>query len=373
VSDATNAGAAGAADGARGGRARFGAEEFAIFNTELAAACSRDVPLPSALRVLKSELRDATVRDALDAVARDVEGGADLASAFERRRDVFSPTYVALVRAGLRSGDLPGTLLLFAEESRFTAQLRNNVRAAIVYPALVLFAASLFLAFAGWVLLPGFEGTILDMAGGSYRHMGTLTRMVFALAPVLRFAPAIVLALAVVVGVVWKTLAAGSPRAVSVARFVLGIPLLGRYVQAISLTRFSRLLAAALAAEIPVPEALALAGIASGNAAVRDAARELSERVGGGASIAESLEKDARIFPATLVWMLSLGESRGDVVSALEEYARIQGDRCRRLAEILPTVLSTIVVVTGTIMLSVGVQAVFGPLIGIMRAIGSAE
>ena len=157
-------------------------EEFALFNSELAAACRQGAPLPAAMRTLADELRGARMQEALELVARDVEGGADLASALSRREDCFPPGYVALVRAGLASGDLSGTLLLFSEQARLSARLRRTMARVIAYPTVVIVAATAFLSFAGWVLLPGFEEAFIDMKIGGGR-LPPVTRLVFWLAP----------------------------------------------------------------------------------------------------------------------------------------------------------------------------------------------
>ena len=346
---------------------RFSAEDFAVFNAELAAACRRNVPLPGALRVLSKELRSHAVRDSLEAVARDVEGGADLASAFARRSEVFPPGYVALVDAGLKSGDLAGTLLVFAEEARFSARMRDSLRSAVLYPLLVVFAATLFLSYAGWVLLPEFAKTFDDMLDGG--AVPPLTRLVFAAAPVLGWAPVVFAGACVLATAAWRFFLRGSAKARLVAKMVMTFPVVGSYTHAVALTRFCRTLSNALAAEVPVPEAIALSGLASGNAAVPSAAEELQKKVAEGGAISEGLEEEADVFPATFVWMLSLGESRGEVRPALDEYAKLQEERARRLGEVLPVLTATIVGLLGAVLLGAGVIAVFQPLITLMESI----
>ena len=358
---------------ASGGRRLFeprscGPEEFAVFNAELAGACERGVPLPGALRVLSKELRGSRMREALEAVARDVEGGADLASALARRSDVFPPAYVALVEAGLKAGDLAGTLLIFAEEARFSARVRYNLTSAVAYPMLVVFAATGFLSYAGWVLLPEFESTIIELLEG--KSVPPLSRFVFAMAPVLRWSPVILLGLCVCVVAVWRSLLSGSTKARVSAKLLMSLPGIGSYFHAVALVRFCRTLSSAIAGHIPVPDAVSLAGLASGNAAVASAAEELRRTVAEGGAISEGLEQEGGVFPATLVWMLSLGESRGEVGPSLDEYAKLQEDRARRLGEALPMITAAVVGVLGAVILSIGVMAVFQPLIDLMESLG---
>lgn len=307
------------------------------------------------------------MREALEAVAQDVEGGADLASAFARRSDVFPRGYIALVEAGLQSGDLPGTLLLFAEEARFSARVRYNLRSAVAYPLLVVFAATGFLSYAGWVLLPEFESVFGEMLSG--RKMPPLSRFVFAMAPLLRWSPLILAGLCVGVLLAWRFLLSRSTKARLAAKLLLAIPVVGSYVHAVALTRFCRTLSNAIAGHVPVPQAISLAGLSSGNAAVQSAAEELRKTVAEGGPISAGLQTEGGIFPATFVWMLSLGESRGEVRPALEEYAKLQEDRVRRLGEALPMMTAAVVGVVAAVVLSIGVMAVFQPLIDLMRSL----
>ncbi len=345
------------------------AEDFALFNSELAAACRQGAPLPAALRTLAEELSGARVREALELVARDVEGGADLASALSRRGDCFPPGYVALVRAGLASGDLPGTLLLFSEQARLSARLRRTMARTIIYPLVVVVAATAFLSFAGWVLLPGFEEAFIDMKIGGGR-LPPLTTFVFWLAPAFRWSPAILAGVILVAVVSWRAASRRASSARRLGRLMLAIPGFGSYFRAVALTRFAKTLSNALASGVPAHDAVALAGMASGNAAVLHAAEKVRARAAEGVTLADGIEGEGGVFPLTLVWMLSLGEKRGDVRRPLDEYAALQEDRVRRLGETLPMIVTAIIGILGSILLGLGVMAVFQPLIDLMESLG---
>jgi len=344
-------------------------EEFALFNSELAAACRQGAPLPGALRTLADELRGARMQEALELVAQDVEGGTDLASALSRRGDCFPPGYVALVRAGIASGDLAGTLLLFSEQARLSARLRRTMVRVIAYPSVVIVAATAFLSFAGWVLLPGFEEAFIDMKIGGGR-LPPLTALVFWLAPALKWAPAILAGVVLVAALAWNAASRQASSTRRLGKLILAIPGFGSYFRAVALTRFSKTLSNALASGVPGHEAVALAGMASGNAAVMDAAEKIGARAAEGVTLADGIEEERGVFPLTLVWMLSIGEKRGDVRRPLEEFAALQEDRVRRLGETLPMVVTAAISVLGAILLGMGVMAIFQPLIDLMESLG---
>ncbi len=238
----------------------------------------------------------------------------------------------------------------------------------IAYPLVVVFAATAFLSFAGWVLLPGFKEAFVDMKVGGGR-LPPVTAFVFWLAPVFKWAPAILGGFILVAVIVWRAAMRRASSARRLGRLVLSIPGFGSYFRAVALTRFAKTLSNALASRVPVPDAVALAGMASGNAAVMDAAERVCARAAEGVTLADGIEEEATIFPLTLVWMLSLGEKRGDVRRPLDEYAALQEDRVRRLGETLPMLVTAVISILGAILLGLGVTAVFQPLIDLMRGL----
>jgi type II secretory pathway component PulF len=345
-------------------------DEFAFFNSELASACRRGVPLPGALRALSRDMSGRRVREALAGVASDVEGGTDVASALACHSDVFPPGYVALVQAGLKAGDLAGTLLLFAEEARLGADIRARMTRALVYPLVILLAGTALLSLSGWYLMPTFEEMFSEAELG-WGRIPASTRVVLALAPVYRWSPVGLAAIAAVVWLAWRLISRGAAGARVLGGLVLRLPVAGRFFRAVAVARFCRTLATALAAHVPVPEAITLAGLGSGNAAVQAASGKLREAVMDGSRVSDGLAEEMSLFPSTVVWMLHIAEQRGELRPALEECARIQEERARRIAEVLPLFAAGIVMVVGITVILQGAFSLLMPLVEMMNMLGS--
>jgi len=333
-------------------------EEFAFFNAELASAVKSGLPLPGALRALSRDMSGRSAREAVERVAAEVEGGADLAEALGRQGDAFPPGYVALVAAGLEAGDLAGTLLLFEGEARFAARLRHRFVAALLYPLLVLFAGSFLIAFVSRHVLPQFASLYF----GFERHLPAPTRLVLALGPALQWAPLVVLALVVFAALTWQVISRGAAVSHALGRLMLALPLTGRLFRALAMARFCRTLAMALKGRMPVPESITLAGLATGNGYVQRAADRLRERIEEGAAIADALAADG-LFPSTVLWMIHIGEQRGDIVPALVECAQLEERRARRTGEMLPIYAAAAVMMFGALILAVVVLGLFLPMV----------
>ena len=347
---------------------KVGPEEFAVFNAELAAACKRGVPLPGALRALSRDMPRRAVRRALEQVAADIESGADVAEAFSRQAGVFPPGYVALVQAGLKAGDLAGTFLHFAGEARLTTRVRHSMVGAIAYPLLVMFVGTLVMSYVGWFIFPEFKAMTEDIAQSMLRRQGV--PFIFIFMPVFRWAPVLLVAAFLVLALVWLFVLRGSPRYRSIGALLLFVPVIGRYLKSVSLARFCRTLASALKSHVPTPEAISLGGLASGNAAVQDAAEYVRREIEEGRSIHEGVSGAPRAFPPALAWMLSLGEKRGEIVPALEEYATLMEERARQHAEIVPMFVSLIFGIAAALILALCIMGLFSPLVRVIRSLG---
>jgi type II secretory pathway component PulF len=335
-------------------------EEFAFFNSELASACKRGAPLPGALRALSRDMSGRRVREALEEVASEVEGGTDVADALSRRSDIFPPGYVALVAAGVKSGDLAGTLLLFAEEARFSARVKHKVAAAMVYPLVVLIAASMLLAAMGWMVYPAFETMFKEM--GPEAELPGITQLHMDLIPAFKWVPVGVVGLVVVLPLVWGLLSRAAVGAKGAAMFVMRLPIVGRLVRAVAMARFCRTFGSALAGGLPPPEAMTLAGLSTGNAAVQDAAHRARRSIEEGSTVSGSLAAGKGIFPSTIVWMLHIGEQRGELAPALDECARLQEERAGRIGRFLPYFAGVSTIILAALLLMESVIALFMPL-----------
>jgi type II secretory pathway component PulF len=149
------------------------------------------------------------------------------------------------------------------------------------------------------------------------------------------------------------------------------VPVFGRFLRAVAAARFTRTLANALAGNVPVGEAVALAGLASGNAAVDAASARVVALVREGRQISEGLAEAGRTFPATVVWMLHIAEQRGEVGEALRECARLEEARAERMSGSIAILVGGVTFAFATFVLAEGAVAMLLPLVSFMQSVGT--
>ncbi len=139
---------------------------------QLATMVSTGLTILRSLYVLESQTKSNLLRDTLASVRQDVEAGLLFSAALERHPKVFNSLYVAMVKAGESGGVLETSLMRTADQLEKDAALRRQIRAATIYPSLVIsFAFIVLLALVAF-LIPVFKSVFAQFGG----HLPALTQ-----------------------------------------------------------------------------------------------------------------------------------------------------------------------------------------------------
>jgi general secretion pathway protein F len=335
-----------------------GLAELAASTAQLASLVSAGVTVADALEGVAEDTPVPALRAALVRVRARLREGASFADALATRPDVFPPLHRELVRAGEASGALAEVLERLARDGAAAVARRARLRAALLYPAIMLATTTVVLAFLlVWVVpqvsrLFAETGTSLPLA----------TRALVAVAAGLRASW-------------WLWLLAGALGAVAARRWyatpsgrhlvdglVLRAPVAGPVVGALATGRVARTLATLLAHGVPLADALALAASTAGNVRIAQAIAEVRHDVMRGRPLAPALGAHG-LFGGSLCRLVATGERTGTLATAFAHAADAQGaDVERALATATGLVEPVLVVVMGGAVLLL-VLAVLVPIL----------
>src|SRR5688500_6814768 len=116
------------------------------------------LPLSRALALLRREASEPTAKRVWGEIHDDVVGGMSMGDALARWPRVFSTVYVSMVRAGEAGGFLHVVLQQIADFRAREQELKGKVKAAMVYPALLVVVAGGVLVFLLTFFIPRFSG-----------------------------------------------------------------------------------------------------------------------------------------------------------------------------------------------------------------------
>ena len=317
------------------------ASELAVFSRQLATMISSGMSILRALYVLEEQTESKFLKETIVAVRKDVEAGLSLSDAMVRHPKVFSTLFVAMTQAGEAGGVLESALLRVADQLEKDASLRRQIRAAMVYPIMVIiFAVGIMLALCAF-LVPVFVGVFQQFGG----ELPKITQVsVFASKVVTGYWWALfgVTAVVVVVFIKWKKTTWGRKQW---DHFRLRIPMkIGAIVQEVAVARWSRTLASLTSAGVPLLLALDITGRTGGNVAVEEAMEGVIASVKRGGTIAAPLAA-APIFPMMVTHMVGVGEETGALDAMLDKVAEFYEDRVEASVKALTSILEPIMII----------------------------
>jgi general secretion pathway protein F len=324
-----------------GGRRGIDRATLGEVTRELAIMLGAGQDLDRALRFVVENVGNTRARAILAEVRDKVRSGSSLAAALAAEPRSFSRLYVGLVRAGEAGGTLPATLDRLAALLERERSLTSSMRAALIYPAVLVIAAigSIFLLLD--YVLPQFT-PIFEQAGAelpaSTRALMLLGQMTGAAAPWL-------LVLAVVVVLIARRALAAPALRLKVDRFLLRLPVAGRLLQETLAARLTRTLGTLLQNGMPLISALAIAKDALGNLAAAAAVDAASVEAKAGRGLARPL-REAGLFPARTVHLLQLGEEAAQLAAMSLKAADIHDEQARLIVQRIVALAIPLITIT---------------------------
>ena len=134
-----------------------------VFLTKyLALMLSVGTDLLSAIDILIADFDKPAVRNFLLEARENLSKGLPFYRAFEAHRGDFTPTFVSLIKAAETSGNLQKTFEELSESLSEEADLKSQIRSALIYPIVLLTASFAILVFLITFALPKVAKVFLE-------------------------------------------------------------------------------------------------------------------------------------------------------------------------------------------------------------------
>jgi type IV pilus assembly protein PilC len=344
---------------------RVNAKDLAVASRQLATMVTSGMSIMRALQVLESQTGSKALKDAVAGVRHDVEAGLLLSDAMGRHPRVFGPLYVAMVRAGETGGVLEECLMRVADQLEKDAALRRQVRAAMVYPAIVItFAVTVLLALVAF-LIPVFVGVFKQFPG----KLPALTQFMVNFSHVVTH-QWYLLILSLVAGVAGFMFVKRNQRARDAFdAFKLRIPMkIGEVVQKVAIARWSRTLSALTSAGVPIMQAIEITGKTAGNAVIERSMGDVITSIKGGGTISAPL-RQCSAFPPMVAQMVGVGEETGALDSMLAKIADFYDSEVEAAVKALTSIMEPVMIIFVGGIVGVIVISMYLPLFSIYNSI----
>jgi len=289
--------------------------DLSLFSKQLASMISAGIPVTKALFTLSRQVANATLKNALADISKNVEEGMSLTNAFGAYPNIFPGIYASMIESGELGGTLELSLARLSEQLLKEKQLQDNIKSATFYPRLLLGFAAIIFSVMLVFIVPIFQRFI---------PKGTpvpgITKLIFSMSESARNYWYIWLLVITVIAASVMAYVKSSIGKWVWERVKFKMPVFGTLIQKSVIARFSRTLSMLMASGIPVVQAMQSAGPTSGSLLVANAVTEASKRIEEGKNISVPLEESG-IFPPMVTQMIAVGEETGQLPELLEKIA----------------------------------------------------
>lgn len=333
---------------------------LAQLTRELSEMLGAGQDIDHALRFVIETTTNKRVKRVAATLRDNVRNGKSFAAALATEPAVFSRTYCNVVRAGESGGKLAESLSQLAEMLERESRLGAAITSALIYPALMLFAAVATIVLLLTVVLPQFT-PIFAQAGA---ELPRPTRILIGLGDIARLDGGWILIGFLGAVLIGHRLLREPGIRKPVERLVLLLPTVGILVRRSQAARFMRTLGTLLDNGVGLVPALAIARDVLSILIAATVVDQAAGSVKSGVRLSASLEA-GRFFPIQTIRLLQLGEETGKLAGAALRCAAIHDQQVQETVQRLVSLL----VPTVTIVMGLAVAAIFGSLIAAMLSL----
>lgn len=340
------------------------ARELAVFTRQLGTLLQAGMPLLRSLEVLGRQERNRAFRTPVGRVSEDIRSGGTLSNAMAQHPAVFDRLYVNMIKAGEAGGVLDVVLERLAKFQEKSLQLRGKVKAAMVYPLIVMIVAVTILAGLLVFVVPKFQQIFADLLKGA--PLPPLTQAVLAASDAVRVHYLVVLAVAVTGWLAYKAFRRAPAGARLIDGWLVRTPLFGELILKSLVARFARTFGTLLASGVPILQAILITRDTTGNVRVAAALDVVHDRVKQGDPVARPLESTA-VFPGMVSSMIEVGEHTGQLAGMLNKIADIYDDEVDTAVAGLSSLIEPLLIVFLAGIVGTIVIALFLPIVRIVQ------
>ena len=316
-------------------------KDIAFFSRQMATMMKSGVPIVSALEIIGSGHKNPRMKNMVDSVRIDIEGGSSLHEAISKHPVQFDELYRNLVRAGESAGVLETVLDTIANYKENIEALKGKIKKALFYPAMTIAVAIIVSAILLIFVVPQFEETFQSFGA----DLPAFTQLIVNAS---RFVVAwwwaiLILSVGTIFGFIFaykRSLAFQH----ALDRLILRVPVVGEILHNSAIARFARTTAVTFKAGVPLVEALDSVAGATGSSVYEKAILRIRDDVAVGYPVNMAM-KQVNLFPHMVIQMAAIGEEAGALDTMLFKVAEYYEQEVNNAVDALASLIEPMIMV----------------------------
>ncbi len=339
-------------------------KQLTHFTAQFSTLQDAGLPIVRSLRILSGQMKPGLLKNAVEEVAEDVEGGESLSEAMEKHPKVFNILYVSMVRAGEMGGVLDTIFQRLADFMERAYKVRRQVIGAMIYPSVVVGFAIILVTILLIFIVPRFQNLFEERN----LDLPTPTQLLINTSEFMKTSWYLLVFAVIALAGLYILLMQQPKVRYHVDSLKLRVPLFGGLAKKSAVSRFARTMGTLLASGVPILDALRICRDAIGNARVADELEHIHAGIKEGEPMAVPMA-DSVVFDDLVVNMVDVGEQTGELDTMLVKVADNYDLEVEVAVDSLVSTIEPILIVSLGAVVGFIVLALFWPLMKLIQVL----
>jgi type II secretory pathway component PulF len=283
-------------------------EKF-FFTQHLSLMLKSGVSIVEALESLKEEIKSKTFKKKINEILEDILAGKSLSESLKKHPRIFDEFFCSVVKIGEKSGKLDSNLEFLAQKINQENRLKTKLRNAMIYPLILILAATMVVLLAVFFLLP----KIIPFFSVVKIQLPLPTRILISLPSFFKHYGLLILAFFFLLFLLIRILWSLRFTRYYFEKFLFSLPFLGNFLKNLNLAHFARSFLVLFKGGLPIQEIFRLSTLTLQSEVYRKIMIFLISEVEKGEKIGELLKRHKKYFSPFFCQIVLSGEKTGNL------------------------------------------------------------
>lgn len=335
------------------------------FTRNLAVMLKAKLPLVKALDTSIEQITYKRLKEIVTDIRKEVRKGKSLSKALAKYQGIFDSIYIQLTEVGEVSGVLDEVLHRLSGYKEKAFKLKQKVKMALVYPAIIITVAVAAVSFLLIFVVP----TFVDMYRDFDAELPGPTMVILTVSEFLTSNILLILGGLIAIFFGTRFIAQTEKGKESIDTFKLKIPYFGEMYSKGLVSQFTSTLSTLLNSGVTLLESLGVLKNSSNNVVLQQEINQMINSIKKGKSLNRSLSS-SKVFPIMVIQMISVGEETASLDEMLGQVAKLYEEEVDIMVEGLTSVIEPILIVFIGLIIGTIIIALYLPIFEMVNVVG---
>lgn len=340
-------------------------KDLIFWLTQLSTYIKSGIPLTNAVKILTEQNKKKKYKNVYNSIVYELTMGESFSEALRKQGKVFPGLLVNMIKAAEMIGDIEGTLDEMAEYYSEIEDTKKSIISAITYPAIIFVFSIMVITFIMLYIIPQFVG----IYESSNIELNPLTQAILNISAFLQsnFVLLIIIVFGVLILyiVMFKNIKAFRTM---MQYFFMHMPVVGKMIIYKEITLFSKTFSALNKNNVLLTDTIEILGKITNNEIYKMIMYDTISNLLRGDKMSDSFKNNWAI-PTLAYYMITTGESTGELATMLEKIAEYYQREQKTIAGTIKSFVEPIMIALLAVIVGVIIISILIPMFGLYTAI----